>query len=195
MNACEEQAEYFYSNITVILDRHMPIRTIKKHPCDKPWITETMKQAINSRQRALDAGKRPLFNHWRNHVNRMNNKLRTTYHKNRPETTSRNWYEDTKQLLGQGNNKDSGIQLLANDLYEGDSQGLADDVNRFFQSVCDGLTPLEQARIPPLPVATADFTIPIEQVEKILSETKVNKSPGPDNIPNWILRDLVPYIF
>ena len=185
MEMCEDQVDYFYENITGILDRHMPIRTIKKHPCDKPWVTEAMKEAIKARQSALIVGKTLLFNYWRNKVNRMNKTLRASYYKNRStNTNSKGWYDSTKQLLGQDNNKDSGIQLLANDLYEGDTARLADEVNQFFQSVGDELTPLEPDRIPRVPEVTHDYTITIEEVEKHLSATKVNKSPGLDNIPN-----------
>ena len=76
------EVEYFYENITGILDRHMPIRTIKKHQCDKPWVTEAMKEAIKARKSALIVGKTLLFNYWRNKANRMNKKLHISYYKN-----------------------------------------------------------------------------------------------------------------
>ena len=85
-------------------------------------------------------------------------------------------------------------RLLALCLYERDTARLADEVNQFFQSVCDEPTPLEPDRIPVVPEVTHDYTITIVEVEKHLSVTMVNKSPGLDNIPNWILRDLIPYI-
>ena len=195
LQTCEEQVTYFYNSVTKVLDEHMPLRTIKKHREDKPWIIEGMKCAISYRQAAHKSGNKIRFNYWRNRVNRMKKKLRSKYHHNRSLSTgTKGWYDRTKELLGQNNNKESGIKLLANDNYEGDMGILAEKVNVFFQSVCSDLQPLDRAIVPAPPEQCDDFTIPVDKVESILMKTKTNKSPGPDNLPNWILHDLAPYI-
>ena len=83
LQTCEGQVTYFYNSMTEVLDEHMPLRTIKKHREDKPWITEGMKCAISYRQAAHKSGNKTRFKYWRNHVNRMNKKLRSKNHQNR----------------------------------------------------------------------------------------------------------------
>ena len=60
--------------------------------------------------------------------------------------------------------------------------------------MCSDLQPVDRAIVPAPPVHCDDFTIPLDKVESILMKSKTNKSPGPDNLPNWILHDLAPYI-
>ena len=52
------------------------------------------------------------------------------------------------------------------------------------------LRPLDDSSIPPPPVVVPDeFTISLADVEGKLSRVKVHKAPGPDGLPNWLLRD------
>jgi len=69
-------------------------------------------------------------------------------------------------------------------------------VNKFFQSVCSDLDPLGKSLVPPPPPGIIEdkFIIDTTEVERLLANTNVNKSPGPDEVPNWILRDLVSYV-
>ena len=34
-----------------------------------------------------------------------------------------------------------------------------------------------------------DFVVDLSEVDKRLSSIKIHKAPGPDGIPNWLLRD------
>jgi len=44
--------------------------------------------------------------------------------------------------------------------------------------------------MPPPPDTVPDeFTIGLADVERKLSRVKVHKAPGPDGLPNWLLRD------
>ena len=40
----------------------------------------------------------------------------------------------------------------------------------------------------------AEFIIDQADVEDGLSKINVHKAPGPDGIPNWVLRDFCPYL-
>ena len=120
--------------------------------------------------------------------------LQAKYYKNKvaslKKSDPRKWWSSTKALLGIKNNNSASLQCLANDQFQGDMPQLADAVNTFFQSVSAHLSPLDPAVIPPLTDTPSKYTIEIEQVEKLLMSTKINKAPGPDGIPNWVLRDL-----
>ena len=83
------------------------------------------------------------------------------------------------------------IQLFL--LYEvicgGDTLALANNINRVFKEVTSDLQPLPPA------AASADHDVPDECIisvtdcEQKLSKLSVHKAMGPDNIPNWILKD------
>ena len=68
---------------------------------------------------------------------------------------------------------------------------LSNKINCFLQSVSSHLEAIQ-------PVAShatnqdvpSDFIISREDVERKLLATNVHKSTGPDDLPNWILRDL-----
>jgi len=67
---------------------------------------------------------------------------------------------------------------------------LATRVNVSFQQVTADLSPLSADAAPPStdPFST-EFAIDQGEVARKLSEIKIYKAPGPDGLPNWILRD------
>jgi len=72
----------------------------------------------------------------------------------------------------------------------GDTQSLTDEVNEFFQQVAADLSPLDTIMsLPQHEVLPDEFIIEEASVERKLSQINVFKSPGPDGLPNWILRD------
>jgi len=71
-------------------------------------------------------------------------------------------------------------------------QDLADGINVFFQQVAADLSPLSTDTIASLPqsdILPDEFIIDQASVERKLSRINIFKSPGPDKLPNWILRD------
>jgi len=76
---------------------------------------------------------------------------------------------------------------LAQRLHDGDVHALSDHINKFFQQVAADLHPLSDSTTPPpLDVSLSEFVI---AVERKLSQINVYKAPGPDDLPNWILRN------
>ena len=57
-------------------------------------------------------------------------------------------------------------------------------INKFFQSVSTDLRLLE---VDSIPSAREVMPQELQTVEKILINVDLNKSPGPDNLPKWIL--------
>ena len=43
LNSCEEQLDFFQSVVHVALNSCIPMRTVRHHPNDKPWITPVIK--------------------------------------------------------------------------------------------------------------------------------------------------------
>ena len=76
--SCPEKLEVFQSLLNYVIDLFFPLRKSKHHPNDKPWITSELGTLILQRQQALykDPGSFKLL---RNKINRLNNRLRSSF--------------------------------------------------------------------------------------------------------------------
>jgi len=68
--SCEGKLSLLTEVINYGLDTIMPVRSIKMHETDRPWVSKHFKQLIIRRQKALSSGNQPLFKILRNKVNR-----------------------------------------------------------------------------------------------------------------------------
>ena len=107
-------------------------------------------------------------------------------------TDCRRWWKNIKELTGQSSNKCCQLASLANQLTKGDITELAENINSFFHSVSADLQPLNSQSIA-VPYNNdclpEQLTMEPFDVEQKLANINVSKSPGPDGIPNWFLRD------
>jgi hypothetical protein len=131
-------------------------------------------------------------------VQRESKRLRHRFYQRRVQhlrqSNSRQWWRGIKQFIGQSKSEQSGslpLTSLANQLCNGNINILANDINNAFKHVSDDLLPLSLDIIPTLDTSEIDdeFKITPYAVERKLSLVKSFKSPGPDNIPNWLLHD------
>ena len=99
----------------------------------------------------------------------------------------RNWWRGIKELTGQKSRSSQPLSALANQLHDGDMSALASSVNSFFQQVAADLHPLS-IDAPPPPDFSSEFDISRAAVEAKLRHINVYKAPGPDGLPNWVLR-------
>ena len=96
----------------------------------------------------------------------------------------------TKQ--GNGN-----MVCLANSTCDGDMQELTCQINSFLQSVTDNfvpLTPQDDFTRGNDHTVSDSLTISVSDVQEKLLKVNIKKAMGPDNIPNWILRDCAPLL-
>ena len=194
LEKCDEMTQLFYSTVTGLVDYYLPLMTVKRHTRDKPWITDQFRRLIRCRQNALKNGQDARYRAYRNRVQRMSKALQRKYYARKIEglraSNPRNWWRSVKLITGQKMNSTQPMSGLANQLHDGDMQALADNVNRFFQGVAADLNPLDSSIIPPpSEVVLHEFTISQADVERKLSQINVHKAPGPDGLPNWLLRD------
>ena len=78
---------------------------------------------------------------------------------------------------------------LAEQLCDGDTLALANYINMVFIEVSADLQPLLPAAAPADHDVPDEFIISLTDCEQKLSKLCVHKAMGPDNIPNWILKD------
>ena len=190
LNTAEEQYEFFESALNSAIDNCLPRIEKRLYSNDKPWITPAFKTLISQRQKAKLQGNTTLYNTLRNRVNRSRKSLRSDFYKKSLEqiNDSKSWWKTVKQLIGL-NNRDTTLLGLANDKYNSDEKLLADAINETFAEVSADLDPLKPPEMPINRPVPDKYIIHTHQVEKRLSQIKLKKAIGPDNIPNWILKE------
>jgi hypothetical protein len=178
------------------LDCFLPIKTVKLHDNDKPWVTPEFKKIIGTRQKAFHHGKSPHYQQLRNQVNRESKKLRSTFLEKKLEQLKLNpnpkkWWQSIKQLSGYPKKKVLSTLVVGNQVMSG--KALAENINDAFVSVTKEIPPLNCLHIDILPEnshydISPEFIIKEEEVYHKLSIISTAKSPGPDGIPNWVLK-------
>jgi len=195
-DSCEEMVTCFYQTMASLIDHHLPLRTDKRHTADKPWVTDQFRRLIRCRQNALKTGDTTKYKRLRNQVQRLTRQLRRKYYERQANalrtSNRRNWWRVVKQITGLKPKSAEPLVSLAHRLHDGNVQQLAENINKFFQQVAADLCPLSDSAIPSSPPDVNDlneFVIEQTAVERKLSQIDVHKAPGPDGLPNWILRD------
>ena len=149
MTSCQDMFNYFSYQIQLLLNKHLPYRSITKYQSDKPWVTEEYKQLITQRQAYYRSGNTVQYNILRNSVNRESKSLRSRYYKNNVQSMKTcnpgKWWQKTFELLGLPINRSESFNLLAEDQCGGDMNALVNDMNTFFQSVSAHLTPIDNS--------------------------------------------------
>ena len=82
------------------------------------------------------------------------------------------------------------LDAMAEDLFDGDTCRLANEINVFMQSVSSDLKAINPDLLPnPDDVCPDEFIIESYAVERKLPKVDARKSSGPDDIPNWFLKE------
>jgi len=81
---------------------------------------------------------------------------------------------------------------LANSAANGDISVFADIINMSLKRVSDDLQPLSEYSETASCVVPDEYIILPESVLAKLQRIQIFKAPGPDELPNWFLRDFAP---
>jgi len=81
--SCEGKLSLLTEVINCGLDTIMPVRSIKIHEADRPWVSKHLKQLIIRRQKVFSTGNQPLFKILRNKINREGKRCRMVYYENK----------------------------------------------------------------------------------------------------------------
>ena len=79
VTALEDQFNLFSNKISSVIDSHLPLRTIKCYPKDKPWITADIKKFISKRQKAWLTSNTIMYNVYRSKVRKLCKSARQSY--------------------------------------------------------------------------------------------------------------------
>jgi len=200
LTSTELMANFFYNVTTSLLEHYLPLRSVSRFSTDKPWITDEFRRLIRQRQYAWTHNKSE-YNRLRNAVNWLSRKLRERFYKKKIEglrqSNASNWWHQTKKLTGQVSKQD--LVGLANEITNGSMQRLANNINTSLIKVSSDLDRLTAATstdqhgknvsVAPPGECDYDYEITAETVFNKLERINIRKAPGPDNLPNWFLRD------
>ena len=189
----KDKFDLFMSELDQAVNTFLPQKMIKKHPTDRPWITNTIKLWISRRQCVFQQqGKNSKdYSFWRNKVQRAIQLAKSNYFHSKVADVDRvspvKWWKEIKKLSGQNIRQEWYHQFLDNNM---DIESLANTVNDFFVSLTDHFAPLSQPT-PPMHIPE-EFLVTESEVFKSLASLQISKAIGPDNIPNRILKEFAP---
>ena len=195
-SSCDQKLEILHTTLEAGLDLFMPRKTIKRHDSDRPWITDEFKRIIQDRQKAYYQGNRPFYNQLPNKANRECKKLKSTFLKRKLEQLKsspnpKKWWDSIKGLTGFPRKSQILTSLLDNQTLTG--KPLANQINIAFSSVTQHLNPLQPFQESDQPELPSKFIINEDEVYKKLSSLQPFKSPGPDDLPNWMFKLYAPF--
>ena len=188
----KEKFRYFQSSMENLMDQHIPFKTVARANGDPPWVTDRFRDVVQERREAW-LNKLPSYRYLKKKVRRMSRQLKKDFYKKSLSEMSNhkqsNWWEITKKLLGKNQDNSAIFKTLADTSSHGDLDKLCDNINNFFVSISDDLTPLGP-RNTSESVVPDNLIISEQDVEECLMGLDIKKAPGPDGIPTWLLRDM-----
>ena len=174
----------------------MPLKTIKLHVNDTPWVSAEFKALIKLRQKAYTQGDTKRFRHLRNIINRMcRGKYYATKVANLKTTKPSQWWNEVKMIAGM-DPATSGEDIYSYLGLDGITMRSNLDTGNMINTAllepmrdCLFLSPLA---CPPLFSENSEvLTI---SPSEVLLELNPRKAGGPDGINNWILREYAGFL-
>ena len=170
----------------------MPVRSVNVHQTDRPWLNADLKRLVQKRQQAFASGDTFLFKLLRNKVNRERKRCRTTYYNNNvrdlKDTRPRDWWREVKQLCGNGDSARKDIRFVLRIHTDCTDRDLADKINEAFVGVMQDYNPLsDEAMV--LCEDDEPIQVTVDSVAAHLRKISASRAGGPDNLPNWVLKE------
>lgn len=187
------QLEGFTETLNSAIDKYFPIRKVKLHSCDKPWMSAGIKSLLRERQTAFHRGDLPNWKRLRNKVKSSIDKAKTEYYSSRvqrlKQSNSAAWYREIRVLTG-GQRSHAPIHVPG--ISSDDHLNIADTINKLFISQSSDLNPLDLSALPAyLPAPTQCPTLYPWEVHKVMSKVRQKTSGGPDGISARIVREFL----
>ena len=201
MTTPDEMIAYFNDTVMRFLDTFLPMQYVRCYQNDKPWVNESLRSLIRHRQSAWCCNNKTDYNRLRNKVQRMARNLKISYYnkciRNMKNMDPRKWWSSVKKITGQSNSQHP-LSVIAENVCNNDMKALSERINQFLKSVSDDLEPLSDNENDIFLDRDDDlsdqFVIYPWTVQDKLDKINIYKSSGPDEIPNWFLRDFSPWL-
>ena len=191
MASVDSLTESFNTDVKTAIDIHFPLKSVKIHPTDRPWMTSRIKQFILERRRAFHSHRNGRWRELRTRVRDEIAAKKKAFYSEKlsylKSTDPRKWWSLVRKLSG----KSSGASAIS---YEVDNKvlsglELANRLKNYFVSVTPDDPALDYLTLPAFLPAPEELPVirPTEVYKKLLRLSPF-KACGPDAIPNQILK-------
>ena len=130
------QCECFYKSLHSAIDTYFPVRKVKLHTDDKPWMTPYLKELIRVRQDTYSNGHHVRWRELRNKVQKEVFRAKREYYFTRVQRMKRSnpgaWYRQIRILTGR---QQGHPPISVPDVDPSDLQATADAINGFFVAI------------------------------------------------------------
>ncbi|CAB4022248.1 Hypothetical predicted protein [Paramuricea clavata] len=171
----------------------MPVSTIKIHESDRPWMNNNLKQLISRCQKAFTSGNNPLYQILRNKVNQACKRGRKSYYVNKVkglrDSKPRDWWREVKQICGASKIPKRNLTSLLHPNLVCDKESLAENINSAFVNIMNDYLPLMSDCIRVEMADDRPISVTEHSVARELLELNASRASGPDNLPNWVLKN------
>ena len=192
---CENMWNIFHNVVLTGLDLLMPTKEIKISVDDVPWMNHRLKSLIKKRQKAFytyGANSAECKN-YRNLVNSERKACRGKYYEanvhNLRKENPKKWWNEVKRICNFKTSEELSNLMNVEEFSNLSLEDQASKINAAF------LDPLNEYRLQfplsklPLEESPVFPNVSEIMVYKVLSKLKINRASGPDNIPNWCLKE------
>ena len=198
LDSCKDKFEYFHHTLSGAVDRFLPTKVSCIHASDKPWMNSKIKSWIAKRQKCLARyGKdSSLFKLWRNRVQQSIKSSKKSFYSSKVKSLKNSniskWWKAIKSLSGSSLTEGQWYNQLIDGTSIVSLQSLCDKINDFFVGLTADFVPLTHTDVTNIIVydqqIPEDLLVSTNEAYKALSSIKTKKAPGPDGIPNTVLK-------
>ena len=193
LDSCEAKFDFFQHNMSTLINKHMPLKTVTRSTMDPPWITDRFRELVEQRNAAY-RDHLASYGYLKKAVRKMARQLKARFYlqamASLKSTDHGKWWQIAKKLTGKANKGDGALVSLAKSDCGGDLKELAGRINNFFISVSADLPALTDNDCPEIMNHDPQFFVEPDDVLHKLLKIDITKASGPDDIPSWLLRDL-----
>ena len=197
-SSCEGKLRNFNELITNGINNIMPERSIKVYPKDAPWMTIKLKELIRLRQNAFHSNKKgPVFRFYRNAVNRERKLCKAAYYTSKVQdlkgVNPRQWWKEINKLSGSKKQNPNLLSSLDVQQFTNMSpQEIASAINEALLEPLQSYQPINCENTSVLLPTGEGAEFPKISTHRVyinLKRLNKHKAPGPDGIPNWVLKE------
>ena len=182
----------FTTQLTKTMNRIFPVKTVRCHQSDKPWITPEIKLMIKDRQKAFHCGNVLIWQSMKCKVQKEIIARKKSFYKYLRKylrkDDSRKWWNVVNKMSGRPTRASNfSFERDGNIMSQHD---LVKTLNEFFVSVNSDIPALDVNMLPSfLPAKERIPTIQPYEVNKKMRAIKPFKAHGPDEVPCYLVRE------
>jgi len=185
----------FKTALTATMERNIPSFTLRQSR-SLPWLTAPLRRMLKRKKRLFGRARasknwapyRLFQKHCRNELRQAEQKfINTTIQEGLEQNNTKPFWNFIKARR----QDNTGVApLLENGNLKSDSKSKATILLKQFKSVFTKTSTTNLPTLPPPKPSIQDLNISTNGVLKLLRQLKTNKAPGPDSIPNIVLKTL-----